>query len=279
MSTKQSAITPPDADTGLWAWLRSPLPTIWLMGGLLYWLIGGILFNVVAWILLFILPRPAGRVVGCKLIRAGFRFFCTYLRWTRLVDFDLSSLDRLRRTRESFILAPNHTALWDAVFIITCLPAPLCIMKTTILYNPLLGGCARLAGHIPNRSRAGTIRAAVKGLRHGGQLILFPEGTRTRHHERWTNPFKGGVAAVAKVAEVPVYPVFVRSDTRYLQKGWPPWKRPSFPIHIEFELGEPVSVQPDESSHDFVERLERLFEDELSRPHPLRRQAEADAAT
>jgi 1-acyl-sn-glycerol-3-phosphate acyltransferase len=276
MSTEPRAITQPASTSALWSWVRSPWPALGLTAGLLYWLIGGILFNLIAWLLLLILPRPMGRVAGCRLIRAGFSFFCRYLRWTRLVEIDLSSLERLRDTRESFILAPNHTALWDAVFLITCLPAPICIMKTSILSNPLLGGCARLAGYIPNGSRAGMIRSAVKALRHGGQLILFPEGTRTRRHRRWINRFKGGIATISKTAGVPIYPVFVRSNTRYLEKGWSPWRRPAFPIRIQCELGEPVSAHPGESSRQFTLRLENLFLGELSRPHPLRRQAVAD---
>jgi 1-acyl-sn-glycerol-3-phosphate acyltransferase len=245
-----------------------------LVGGLLYWLLGCILLNALAWPLLVLLPRKIGRAVGRGLIRGGFRGFRAYLRWTRLVTVDLSSLECLRRSREPFIVAPNHTALWDAVFLISCLPAPLCIMKSTILGNPLLSGCARLAGYIPNRSQLGMIRAAVDSLHQGGQLLLFPEGTRTHPDRRWINPFKGGVAVIAKTAGVPVYPVFIRSDTRYLQKGWPAWKRPSFPIHLEFALGAPVSPRPNESSHQFRDRLECHYEAELSRPHPLRRQAE-----
>lgn len=272
MSAEPQAIRSQAADPGLMAWLRAPFQTLILLIGLLYWVAGGVLFSLIGWFLTPLLPRRVGRRVGQKMIRGGFGLFVSFLGWTRIAHVDLSSLDKLRKTRDSFILAPNHTSLWDVVFLITCLPRPLCIMKKAILYNPVLGGSATLAGHIPNSSNSGMIRNAAKALKDGGQLILFPEGTRTKRHERWINPLKGGVALIAKKAGVPVYPVFIRSDTRYMEKGWPPWKRPRFPVHMNFELGDPIRPAEDESAQQFVARLQDLFEHQLSLPHPLRRQ-------
>jgi 1-acyl-sn-glycerol-3-phosphate acyltransferase len=117
------------------------------------------------------------------------------------------------------------------------------------------------------------IRDAAAALHDGGQLILFPEGTRTRRHQRWINPFKGGAALIAGKAGVPVHPVFIRSDSRYLEKGWPPWRRPEFPIQMSFELGPTMRRGEDESPQQFTRRLQELFERELARPHPLRREA------
>lgn len=273
MSVEPRAIQQPAADPGLSAWLRSPVQTLCLILCLLYWVIGGFLLSLIGWLLRPLLPRRIGRIVGQKMIRAGFRPFVHFLGLSRLAHVDLSSLEPLTRSRESFIVAPNHTSLWDAVFLIASLPRPLCIMKTAILYNPLLGGSACLAGHIPASSKSGMIRNGAQALKDGGQLVLFPEGTRTRRHQRWTNPLKGGAALIAKKSGVPVYPVFIRSDSRYMEKGWPPWKRPDFPIHMSFELGEPMRIGENESPQDFTARLQDLFERELSRPHPLRRRA------
>ncbi|RYD46089.1 MAG: 1-acyl-sn-glycerol-3-phosphate acyltransferase, partial [Verrucomicrobiaceae bacterium] len=165
-----------------------------------------------------------------------------------------------------------HTSLWDVVFIIARLPSAVCVMKKSILCNPVLGGGARLAGYIANDRMTRLIRDACTSLDEGGQLLLFPEGTRTRPDVRWINPLKGGCAIIAKHSQVPVYPIFIRSNTRFLQKGWPLWKRPVFPIHIRFDLGEPLEMRPGESTQEFTARLEAVYEHELSKPHPLRRQ-------
>ena len=77
---------------------------------------------------------------------------------------------------------------------------------------------------------------------------------------------------VALRANVPVIPVFIRSNSRFAEKGWPLWKRPRFPITMEFELGEPLHPEPGETSQSFTARLQAVYERELSKPHPLRRE-------
>jgi len=264
-----------EANPGLSAWLRTPESALGLAFGIVYWVVGGLLTSLVGWFLRYLLPRKLGMAVGRAMIQKAFRVFVIYLQRTKLVELDLSEVESLRRSDESFILAPNHASLWDAVFLVTCLPRPVCIMKKPILYNPLLGGSANLAGFIPGSNGAKMIRSAVAALHDGNQLLLFPEGTRTRPENRWINPLKGGIALIADHAGAPVLPVFIRNDSRYLEKGWPPWKRPSFPIRISFQLGEPMRRRPDEPARGFVERLHSVFEQELSRPHPLRRKSRA----
>jgi len=273
MPAEQSTFPNVDADPGLLAWLKSPWQAACLTFGVIYWVIGGLVWSLVGWLLYFLLPRRIGKRVGDFMIHWGFRGFVAYLHFTRLVRPDFEGLKHLRNSHEPLILAPNHTSLWDAVFLLTCTPRPVCLMKKEILRNPLLGGIATLAGHIPSTANAAMIRAASDALKDGGQLLLFPEGTRTRRESRWINPLKGGIALIAERAEVPVYPVFIRTNSPYLEKGWPPWRRPEFPIHINMELGEPLRTMPGESAQQFIARLTEVFEHELSRPHPLRRRS------
>ncbi len=219
-----------------------------------------------------ILPKRAGERLGRWCLHQLFRKFVVFLRLADLVRVDLTALDSLGAMDFPFVVAPNHTSLWDAVFIIARLPSAVCVMKKEILGNPVLGGGARLAGYIANDGMTRLIRTAAQALSDGGQLLLFPEGTRTRPDARWINPVKGGCAIIAARAQVPVYPVFIRSNTRFLQKGWPLWRRPVFPIQIRFELGKPLIPQPGESSQAFTARLAVVYEHELSKPDPLRRQ-------
>ena len=240
--------------------------------GLLYWGIFGGLLTLIGGPLHLILPRRMGEQLGRTFLHQLFKKFVKLLRIMDLVHADLTALDRLGKIKEPFIAAPNHTSLWDAVFIIARLPQAVCVMKKCILLNPVLGGGARLAGYIANDSLTRMIRNTSESLTRGGQLLLFPEGTRTRSDARWINPLKGGCAIIAMRAQVPVYPIFIRSNTRFLQKGWPLWRRPVFPIHLRIELGEPLIPLPDESSQAFTERLTAVYEQELSKPDPLRRQ-------
>jgi 1-acyl-sn-glycerol-3-phosphate acyltransferase len=253
-------------------WLRAPWDYLMMALGLLYWGVFGGLLTLIGGPLHWLLPKRAGERLGRTLLHQLFRKFVVYLRLSDLVRADLTALDSLGQLTVPFIAAPNHTSLWDVVFIIARLPSAVCVMKKQILLNPLLGGGARLAGYIANDQMTRMIRDTSQSLEQGGQLLLFPEGTRTRPDARWINPLKGGCAIIATRAHVPVYPIFIRSNTRFLQKGWPLWRRPVFPITIRFDLGEPLVPQPGESSQSFTARLTRVFEQELSKPDPLRRQ-------
>ena len=253
-------------------WLRAPWDYVMMALGLSYWGVFGGLLTLIGGPLHLILPQRTGEKLGRYLLHQLFRKFVVYLRISDLVHADLSALDPLGKIKHPFIAAPNHTSLWDVVFIIARLPQAICVMKKVILMNPLLGGGARLAGYIANDGMTRMIRNASESLSHSGQLLLFPEGTRTRADARWINPIKGGCAIIAIHAQVPVYPIFIRSNTRFLQKGWPLWRRPVFPIQIRFDLGEPLIPEAGETSQAFTERLAAVYEQELSKPDPLRRQ-------
>ncbi len=255
--------------------LRLPWDFVASVLGLLYWAIFGGLLTLIGGPLHLILPRRTGEWLGRHCLHHLFRWFVVYLRLARLVRADTSALDQLGKSGDAFIVAPNHLSLWDVVFIIARLPRAVCVMKKAILLNPVLGGGARLAGYIANDGTTRMIRNAAKSLSEGGQLLLFPEGTRTRPDARWINPLKGGCAIIALRAGVPVRPVFIRSNTRFLEKGWPLWKRPVYPIHIRIEVGEPLVAEAGESAQSFTRRLEEVFEQELSKPDPLRRQVDA----
>lgn len=257
-------------------WLRAPWDYVMMALGLLYWGVFGGILTIIGGPLHLLLPQRTGERLGRFFLHQLFRKFVIFLRLSDLVRADLSGLDKLEGIKHSFIAAPNHTSLWDVVFIIARLPSAMCVIKKQILHNVFLGGGARLAGYIANDGMTRMIRDASKALHEGGQLLLFPEGTRTKPDIPWINPIKGGCAIIATHSQVPVYPIFIRSDTRFLQKGWPLWRRPVFPINMRFDLGEPVIPAAGESSQEFTARLAGLYEAELSKPDPLRRQIDPE---
>lgn len=262
--------------TSVRRWLRAPWDYTMMALGLLYRGVFGGLLTLIGGPLHVLLPQRAGERLGRYFLHQLFRKFVVFLRLSDLVRADLRALEILGNVSHPFIVAPNHTSLWDVVFLIARLPSAVCVMKKPILGNPLLGGGARLAGYIANDGMTRMIRDAEKSLAGGAQLLLFPEGTRTLPEARWTNPLKGGCAIIAARAKVPVYPVFIRSNTRFLQKGWPLWRRPVFPIHLRVDVGEPMTFLPGESSQAFTARLEATYELELAKSDPLRRQVATD---
>ena len=184
--------------------------------------------------------------------------FLLALRASGIVKLDLRALDALRGERP-LIIAPNHPSLLDVVLVASRLPHIVCIMKAKIWDNIFLGGGARLAGYIRNDSPGNMIRLAKAGMRRGSQLLVFPEGTRTI--EPPVNDFKGGFAIIAKTAGVPVQTVFIETNSPFLGKGWPLFRKPVFPLVYHVRLGQRFEVDGDVRT--FVTGLEGYYRQEL----------------
>jgi 1-acyl-sn-glycerol-3-phosphate acyltransferase len=218
-----------------------------------------LLWNPVAIILRPLLPRAWARTVGRWAVTTGFRIYLGGLALTRACRFDLSALDALRG-EPPLIIAPNHPGLIDAALVLSRLPAT-CIMKAELMRNLFLSPGAHLAGYIRNDTVHGMIVNSTASLRQGAHLLVFPEGTRTTRSP--VNPFIRSVGIIARHAGVAVQTVFIDTDSPYLSKGWPLFRKPTFPITYRIRLGK--RFDPPEKTREFVNELERYFAEELAK--------------
>jgi 1-acyl-sn-glycerol-3-phosphate acyltransferase len=106
------------------------------------------------------------------------------------------------------------------------------------------------------------MKRAREALASGRQLLVFPEGTRTQTPP--LNGFKGNFALMAKQARVPVQTAFIQSDSAYLCRGWPLFRKPAFPIHYRVALGE--RFPPDDDSGRLRARVEDYMRSALQEP-------------
>jgi 1-acyl-sn-glycerol-3-phosphate acyltransferase len=216
-------------------------------------------WNLVACVLYPLLPKRRGTALGRGTISTAYRFFWATAQALDMMRIDSSALDVLRDEPGGLIVAANHPTMLDALIIVARLPRGVCIMKAELMRNVFLGAGASLARYICNDSPRGMIRCAVECLREGGQLVMFPEGTRSV--ERPVNRFRPGITLIAQRAHVPIQTVIIETDTRYLRKGWPIWRAPAFPVRIRVRLGERFA--PEGEHAELLERLERYFVREL----------------
>ncbi len=212
----------------------------------------------VAFGLMALLPADRGQRIGRRTIAAAFRFYLSMLARLNLVRVDLRVLDVLNR-EPPLIIAPNHPGLLDAVLMLSRLPSVGCIIRADRLNHPLFGAGARLARYIPNDHKLGMIRQAVAELRAGRHLLLFPEGTRTT--QRPVNAFRNGPALIAQQAGVPVQTVFIETDSPFLGKHWPWFRRPELPVVLRVRLGR--RFPPRTPVRAFTAELEDYFRTEL----------------
>jgi 1-acyl-sn-glycerol-3-phosphate acyltransferase len=203
------------------------------------------------------------RGVGQRMLGHGMDTFISGLISLRIIRVCDEGLRDMEDVPGPLIIACNHPAMWDALLVIRRFVSVSCIMKTELLANPLLGSSARFAGFLPNAPRMKMVRSAIERLNSGGRLLLFPEGTRTRRESVGVNEFRPGLALLVERTSVPVLPIFITTNSRYLEKGWPIARRPTLPICIKLTAGELVHIEPEESTREFSARLEGIFREEL----------------
>jgi len=205
-----------------------------------------------------LLSERRGRSLGRYVIMAAFRFYLAGLRASRRCSFDLEALDVLRDS-PPLIIAPNHPSMLDAVMVISRLPNVACVLKAGLMNNVFLGAGARLARYIRNEPARRMVQLATRDFDCGSHLLLFPEGTRSTVCP--LNPLKGSVGLIALHARVPVQTILIETDSGYLSKGWPLFRKPPMPIHYRVRLGR--RFDPPMHARSFIAELEHYFAHEL----------------
>jgi 1-acyl-sn-glycerol-3-phosphate acyltransferase len=216
------------------------------------------LWSAIAAALVHVLPRRLGEPLGLGVIRSGFRAFFAAAEATGVLRLHLAALDALPRG-EPVVIAPNHPSLLDAAFVLSRVPGVICAAKSPLWNNLLLGGAVRLAGFVRNDSPTRLVRDAIRQLRSGRCFLIFPEGTRS---SAWPiGPVKGGFALIAQRAGVSVQTVLIETNSRFLGKGWPLFKRPQLPLVYRVSLGPRVAAAGDIA--EFVDRVRHCYRREL----------------
>ncbi|HUP30535.1 MAG TPA: lysophospholipid acyltransferase family protein [Usitatibacter sp.] len=216
-------------------------------------------WGLVALVLWLLLPARVGRRWGRLGAMWGFRIYLGAMEALGAWRLDLTALDELRDAGP-LILAPNHPCLLDAVLVVSRLPNAVCVMKGALLGNFLLGPAARLARYVRNDSLLRLTARAGDELRLGGQLLLFPEGTRSTGHP--VGPLTDAVGALSRRSRVPVQVLLIETPSRFLGKGWSIASRPQLPLTYRVRLGR--RFDPPHDVRAFTAELERQFRRELA---------------
>lgn len=161
------------------------------------------------------------------------------------------------------ILAMNHIGYLDFALIGTAaLPADRLVRfmaKKEIFNNKLAGPLMRGMHHINVDRDNGTASfvAALRALRSGEIIGIFPEGTISRSFE--IKELKSGAVRLAMGAGVPVIPSVIWGSQRIWTKGVKRnLRRNNFPISVSF--GEPLFFKKGEDVADG----ERLLREKLN---------------
>lgn len=118
------------------------------------------------------------------------------------------------------IYAFNHRSNWDPVLAgVTSKRQIRFMAKEELFKNPFFGSLIKALGAFPikrGKGDIGAFKGAVKILRDGGVMLMFPEGHRIK--EGKIVKAKPGVALIAQMAKAPVVPVNISGKYSWMSK-------------------------------------------------------------
>ena len=217
------------------------------------------LLGLPAAVFLMCLPKDWRVPLGRRLIALGFTTYLWFLRIFCFVRLDCAALDTLRQ-QPSLIVIANHPSLLDAVILLSKLPRAACVMKAVLRSNPLFASMARLSGYISNEDPMKLIKQSCDELTSGGQLLIFPEGTRTITPP--INPFGQMTALIASRSNSAIQTVFIDYSSLYLGKSGSLFQKPILPLVIKVRLGH--QLESSGNSSGLTERLESYYRESLN---------------
>lgn len=119
------------------------------------------------------------------------------------------------------VLVGNHYRIWDIVHMAcTTREKVHFITKKELYKNKFLAHLCDIVEAIPvsrDGQDAKAVMTALRYLKNGDKISMFPEGTRNRTDEDLL-PLKGGAAMFAIKAKAPVYPVMCPHKTRLFRR-------------------------------------------------------------
>jgi len=204
--------------------------------------IGGLLLRGLYFPLLGLLVREPTRrrEMARSAVSRSFAVFIELMRILGILTYEIHGLERLRR--EGLLILANHPTLIDVVFLVSLVRNADCVVKASLGRNPFTRGPVDATGYIQNHDGSQLIDDCIASLRGGGNLIIFPEGTRTRPGEPLR--LQRGAAQIAVRGLRNITPVHISCEPLSLTKGLPWWQVPKRPMHFVIKIGADVEIRP-----------------------------------
>ena len=188
----------------------------------------------------------------------------------------INVLNRQYLTGEPAVYACNHLSYMDTPAIFSSLPFQFRIVARHDLWKlPFIGWYLERSGQVgvdlsDPRASVASLLGAVRTLKSGMPLFIFPEGGRTEtgHLE----PFMKGPAFMAIKAQVPVVPMALIGTWELL----PMHASQIHPVPVTLVVSEPIETkgmtmkQADALTSTLQQRIEALYYEHswLKRPQP-----------
>ncbi|WP_024850383.1 lysophospholipid acyltransferase family protein [Hydrogenovibrio kuenenii] len=212
--------------------------------------IATLIFFVVTAQVLWVAPAS----VRYAYIHLWARFTIRWLKWTCGVNYQVHGRENIDLSKSGVILA-KHESAWETFAFQEFFPRQTFVLKQELLKIPFFGWGLKMMGPIAIDRKAGrkamkqVIDQGTEKLAQGVWVVIFPEGTRTRHGK--IGKINAGGAILAQRSGVNTY--FVSHNAG---QCWPTGSLLIYPGTIDVYISSPI--EPSEFS---VEEINQQLED------------------
>ena len=159
------------------------------------------------------------------------------------------------------VICPNHTTIGDPFYVVFAFGHryPMRAMaKIQIMRVPFIGwilGKAGVFGVDRGHADMKAVKTALKFLREGNKLLMFPEGTRV--HQGEDVSAKTGAAMFACRTGVPLLPVYIQPQKRLFARNLVVIGKPYYP---QFSGRKPTADELDAITDRLMDQVHALGE-------------------
>ena len=153
------------------------------------------------------------------------RLYCDVVFWILKTFYNIKILVRGQVPDNSAsIVCSKHQSFLDVLILLKALPEPKFIMKSELSWIPVLATYARKIGcfNVKRNDKARSWHALKEAINkeaenQSGQLVIYPEGTRTKPGKEVT--YKKGVLVLFSGLKRPLYLVSTNAGVAWSKDG------------------------------------------------------------
>ncbi len=224
--------------------------------------IRSILYSFVLYVgtlIMFIIFIPTlffSRIKAGCFPRTWARVMPWFLKHICNIHLNIQGLENLPK-KNGYIIASKHQSAFETTVFHALVPNVFYVLKRELLFIPLAGIYFIKTGCIPIDRKGGakTMRKMLVGVKkhldEGMNLIIFPEGTRTKPGTK--KPYTPGVAFLYEQCNVPIVPVAL--NTGYC---WPKNQTKKHEGIVTIQFLPPI--EPGMNKRAFLEELYNRIE-------------------
>ena len=221
---------------------------------LVYYIYSLIVF--VLFIPVFFLPRKWAMLM--PIVWTGGTIYL--LRWICGIKINIEGRENLPK-KSGYIVASKHQSALETSVFHNLVPDTFYVFKKELLWLPFAGLYALKTGCLPIDRQGGgaalrkMLMGAIKRFQQGQNMVIFPEGTRTKPGEETIKPYSPGIALIYENCKVPVIPIAL--NTGYC---WPKNSFMRYPGNVTMRILKPI--EPGLPKREFLKILQQTIESE-----------------